>query len=72
MEAFKVWHVLREGIKQTIKQQFPEMDNGEVNKFVNEIEKECRGKNIEEVVGCMYRKIGEKKKHGEERRIQEK
>lgn len=64
MESIKAWRIMREGIRATIRSNFPDLPDVEVQRILEEIEKECQGLSVEDVAGCVYRKIGEMKATG--------
>jgi len=68
MESIKAWHIMREGIRQTIKLHIPGISEHEIERIIKEIERECSGLSIEDLVACVYRKI-EEIKSGKARRI---
>jgi len=55
---------MKEGIKATIRGHFPDLPDDEIQSMLEEIEKECQGLSVEEIAGCVYRKIGEMKAAG--------
>ena len=59
MESIKTWRIMKEGIRATIRSYFPRLPDSEVQRVLEEIEKECQGLSVEEIGGCVYRKIGE-------------
>lgn len=59
VESIKAWHIMREGIRSTIRKHFPGLPDSEVERILEEIEEECQGLSVEEIAGCVYRKIGE-------------
>jgi hypothetical protein len=59
MESIKAWHIMREGIRQTIKAQLPHLPESEVVKLLEEIERQCSGLKPEDIAACVYRKIEE-------------
>ena len=64
MESIKAWRIMKEGIKATIRGHFPDLPDDEIQSMLEEIEKECQGLSVEEIAGCVYRKIGEMKAAG--------
>ena len=61
MESIKAWRIMKAGIRATIKGHFPDLPESEVQRILEEIERECQGLSIEDIAGCVYRKIGEMK-----------
>jgi hypothetical protein len=59
MESIKAWHIMKEGIIQTIKKFLPQITDAEVQRIVAEIENECLGLKPEDIAACVYRKIEE-------------
>jgi len=52
---------MKEGIRVTIRSHFPDLSDSEVERILEEIERECQGLSVEDIAGCVYRKIGEMK-----------
>jgi len=52
---------MKEGIRATIRSHFPKLSDSEVQRILEEIEKECQGLSVEDIAGCVYKKIGEMK-----------
>jgi len=50
---------MKEGIRATIRKHLPEISDSEVQRILEEIEKECQGLSVEEISGCVYRKLEE-------------
>jgi len=61
LESIKAWRIMKEGIRATIRSHFPELPDSEVERILEEIERECQGLSVEDIAGCVYRKIGEMK-----------
>jgi hypothetical protein len=59
MESIKAWHIMKAGIRQTIKVHLPYLSEQEIDRLLDEIEKECSGLSPEDIAGCVYRKIEE-------------
>jgi len=50
---------MKEGIRTTIKNYFPRLSDSEVQRILEEIEEECQGLSVEEITGCVYKKLEE-------------
>lgn len=61
MESIKAWRIMEAGIKSIIKAQFSELPDSEIQRIFEEIKKECQSSSLEDIAGCVYRKIGELK-----------
>lgn len=59
VESIKAWHIMKAGIFMTIKSALPYLTDNEVQKIVDEIEKECAGMKPEDIAACVYKKINE-------------
>ena len=59
MESIKTWRIMKAGIRATIRSYFPRLPDSEVQRILEEIEKACQGLSVEEIGGCVYRKLEE-------------
>jgi len=59
LESIKAWRIMKEGIRATIKSYFPKLPDSEVQRILEEIERECQGLSVEDISGCVYRKLEE-------------
>ena len=54
----KDWRIIKEVMRAIIRNHFPGLPDSEVERILEEIEKECQGLNVKKITGYVYGKSG--------------